>query len=293
MSRLQTLTCPNCGSPEVDAGLRCSACDSQLTWNSGVTGLLVAGAGTQCPKCRQANPSGNRFCATCGERLLLVCLACEEEHPLGTLVCPATGVSYREIHEVAAQWAARKEEAERAQEAAEPERELAERHRRLAERLRKLDAPSQPDPLPVHPEFARRNAFAGGTVGFLVALPLAWHLSRLAWRRTGYEDPLYVFRDGGIALTVFLLFLVVPWVLGTLQDRRRHQEGLQELLRQRAARREALARDLEALAQPDAEVLARADREWASARAWLEGVEKRYAARGVRIRGAMERLGSG
>lgn len=292
MSRLQTLTCPNCGSPEIDPGLLCSACDSQLSWNSGVTGLLVAGLAAHCPKCRHANPAEHRFCAACGERLGLECLACDQEHPLGTLVCPATGISYRELHEVASKRSELLEEARRARGAAAPERALLERRARLARELEELAASDVgPSAVPLGGERARQGAMYGVLGGMAVVLPLVSGLNKASRDRPVYEFPL--FENLGIGLAVFGLIVATCWALGVLRDRQRNLERLRERRKEIAARREQLTTELGTLPRPDLDLVARADRAQADADEWLRRLAGGYARRGVRLDRALARLASG
>ncbi|PYN74915.1 MAG: hypothetical protein DMD96_29225 [Candidatus Rokuibacteriota bacterium] len=47
----------------------------------------------QCPRCRQENPPGARFCNSCGTGLELVCPACRQSNPAGSRFCNRCGAS--------------------------------------------------------------------------------------------------------------------------------------------------------------------------------------------------------
>ncbi|MBI3927593.1 MAG: zinc ribbon domain-containing protein [Armatimonadetes bacterium] len=100
--RLESPACPNCGSKDIDQGLKCLACEAQLIWIEDST-LRVEGLSVACPKCRATNDATHRFCVKCGHELAFFCPVCRTSHLQGTLFCPHTGKSIRHYQDRAEQ----------------------------------------------------------------------------------------------------------------------------------------------------------------------------------------------
>lgn len=102
MQKLVSLSCPNCGSREIQEDLVCHSCGSRLAWSHDVLSLRLAGINEQCPACGRVNDKANRFCASCAEPLVLACPVCGKEHPQDTLACPVHGVKLLRFQEAVA-----------------------------------------------------------------------------------------------------------------------------------------------------------------------------------------------
>ncbi len=77
----QPLTCPNCGSLDIE-NFRCNSCGHST---KNMTSSWI------CPQCGFNNKEDSRFCSHCGASLVRYCPECGAKLPTGTTLCEGCG----------------------------------------------------------------------------------------------------------------------------------------------------------------------------------------------------------
>lgn len=75
----QTIICPNCGFKNPSGQKFCGSCGQSLQ------------PGIMCPKCGKINPVGQSFCGECGTKLVKICPKCGNENDLSQKFCGECG----------------------------------------------------------------------------------------------------------------------------------------------------------------------------------------------------------
>lgn len=173
-------------------------------------------------------------------------------------------------------------EAGEAEEDALAARQVADRRARLSERIA-----NPPEARRDSPEAAGPSCLGGG-VGFLVAIVYAYVRNRSIPSDWSSVD--YMAITMGVAVLLFAVSGLVAFLVGVQVQHRAPQERAREALRERDASIEEWKQALEAMGEPDHEAISRAEGKKADAARKLQELTARYGARGVDIRGVVERV---
>lgn len=96
MSEMQALTCPQCGSPDLEEiawnKRRCQHCGASALVSDDRRSLTIIE--WQCPNCGFNNDRPARHCGQCGASLVKTCPVCKAEMRSDLAFCPACGREY-------------------------------------------------------------------------------------------------------------------------------------------------------------------------------------------------------